>query len=96
MKKQQYLFFFLLFLNFHSLAMSNSVKWQDAFRESSLFNWDYQLNPNAITLVKNPINLTNDVALFRLSDKETWPNGQTRVELKHNVMNSEESSTTIF
>jgi hypothetical protein len=96
MKKQQYLIFFLLFLSFQSLAMSNSVKWQDAFRESSLFNWDYQLNPKAIKLVKDPINLTNDVALFRLSDKETWPNGQTRVELKHNVINSEENATTTF
>jgi hypothetical protein len=56
--------------------------------------WDWELNPKDIELVDDPLGVKGKVAKFTITAKSDWPNGHTRVELKHNGCNTEEGETT--
>jgi len=90
------IFVMLLLISVHCLAVNNENVWRDNFDSATLSGWDYHLNPTGILLIKDPKNNDEYAASFTLSNKETWPNGHTRVELKHNILNSKENAETSF
>jgi hypothetical protein len=56
--------------------------------------WDGKLNPEDITLVDDPLGGLQKVVKLTITEHSSWPNGHSRVELKHVGCTTAEGETT--
>jgi hypothetical protein len=70
--------------------------WQPNIEDSQTLGWDYQLNPQNITVVTDPINIQSQVIKLTITPDSTWPNGHTRTEVKHNGCKTDQNDNTFF
>ena len=70
--------------------------WQASIENNQLAGWDYQLNPQNIQLVSNPSTSDSKVLKMSITPDAIWPNGHTRVEVKHNGCTTDEGDSTFM
>lgn len=70
--------------------------WQANIKNDQPSGWDYQLNPQDITLLPDPKDTTSQVTKLTITPDSAWPNGHTRVELKHNGCTTDEGENSYF
>ena len=78
------------------LVTSVCPNWQSTIENSQISGWDYQLNPQNITVVADPLNTQSQVLLLTITPDSTWPNGHTRTEVKHNGCATGEAENTFL
>lgn len=76
-----------------SLACPN---WQASTESEQAIGWDYQLNPQNIQVVSDPVTPNSEVIKMLITPDSTWPNGHTRVEVKHNGCSTNEGDKTFI
>ncbi|WP_158972489.1 heparin lyase I family protein [Paraglaciecola sp. L3A3] len=83
----------ILLLLFCNSAFACPI-WQAKVVENSPQGWDYLLNPKNIQVVANPSNFKQQVLKLSISPDTSWPNGHSRVEVKHNGCATDEGDST--
>lgn len=70
--------------------------WQASVENDQAAGWDYQLNPQDITIVSDPKDNKKLVTKLTITPNSSWPNGHTRTEVKHNGCKTKEKDDTYF
>lgn len=86
----------ILLLLLLPLVTNVCPNWQSTIENSQISGWDYQLNPQNIAVVADPLNTKSQVLLLTITPDSTWPNGHTRTEVKHNGCSTNEAESTFF
>lgn len=68
--------------------------WQADMSQQKEHSWDYLLNPQDIKIASNPLFAKESVLKLTITPDSSWPNGQTRVEVKHNGCQTKEEQHT--
>ncbi|MEP0357502.1 MAG: heparin lyase I family protein [Paraglaciecola sp.] len=71
-------------------------EWHASTENNQATGWDYQLNPQDITIVTDPKDKKTLVTKLTITPNSTWPNGHTRAEVKHNGCATSEGDTSYF
>lgn len=70
--------------------------WQAIIDDDQPKGWDYLLNPQHIRIESDPSSIVDKVLKMTITPDASWPNGHTRVEVKHNGCNTEEGQHSFF
>jgi hypothetical protein len=70
--------------------------WEASIGKNKLLGWDYLLNPEGMTVVTDPVAVKSTVLKLTITPESLWPNGQTRVEAKHNGCQTGEGENTFI
>lgn len=70
--------------------------WQATIENAQPSGWDYQLNPQSIEVRRDPQDIKSPLIKLTITPDSTWPNGHTRVELKHNGCTTDENQKTFI
>lgn len=76
-----------------SIACPN---WQATVEDGKPSGWDYQLNPQNIEVLDDPVNTKAQVIKLTITPDSTWPNGHTRTEVKHNGCTTNQGESTFL
>ncbi|MFT4938984.1 MAG: hypothetical protein ACI88A_002016 [Paraglaciecola sp.] len=91
--KLLYLTLFLAFIT-TTKSVNACPDWYAQIIDAKPAAWDWELNPQGIAVVDDPLGVKGKMTKFTITAKSTWPNGHTRVELKHQGCNTDEGETT--
>jgi hypothetical protein len=70
--------------------------WQANIKNNQPAGWDYQLNPQDMAVVADPVGLELPVLKLTITPDSSWPNGHTRTEVKHDGCSTDEGEQTFL